>query len=97
MHERDGRLVSQDAGITAGDDPLCGFVQNDAALSHEEDARQLVSDDDDGDAEVAAQGDDQLIQLVSGDPRILRDQSTIPFVRCFFTRSSAALTASHGV
>jgi len=31
------------------------------------------------------------------EPRILRDQSTIPFVHCFFTRSSAALTASHGV
>jgi len=35
--------------------------------------------------------------VARGDPRILRDQSTIPFVRCFFTRSSAALTASHGV
>ena len=35
--------------------------------------------------------------VARGDPRILRDQSTIPFVHCFFTRSSAALTASHGV
>ena len=67
VHERDRRLVSQGARIAAGDDPLRDFVQNDAAVGHEEDARQLVGDDDDGDAEVAAQGEDQLIELVSGD------------------------------
>ena len=35
--------------------------------------------------------------VACGDPRTLRDQSTIPFVHGFFTRSSPASTASHGV
>ena len=35
--------------------------------------------------------------VARGDPRTLRDQSTIPFVHGFFTRSSPASTASHGV
>ncbi len=35
--------------------------------------------------------------VARGDPRILRDQSPIPFVHRFFTRSSAAPTASLGV
>ncbi len=35
--------------------------------------------------------------VARGDPRILRDQSTIPFVHRFFTRSSGAPTASQGV
>ena len=35
--------------------------------------------------------------VARGDPRILRDQSTIPFVHRFFTRSSGAPAASHGV
>ena len=51
------------ARIAAGDDPLRGFVENDAAVGDEEDARQLVGDDDDRDAEVAAEREDQLIEL----------------------------------
>ena len=35
--------------------------------------------------------------VACGDPRTLRDQSTIPFVHGFFTRSSPASTASPGV
>ena len=35
--------------------------------------------------------------VARGDPRTLRDQSSIPFVHGFFTRSSPAATASHGV
>jgi phospholipid/cholesterol/gamma-HCH transport system ATP-binding protein len=35
--------------------------------------------------------------VARGDPRTLRDQSSIPFVHSFFTRSSLAPTASHGV
>jgi len=35
--------------------------------------------------------------VARGDPRTLRDQSSIPFVQGFFTRSSPASTASHGV
>ena len=35
--------------------------------------------------------------VARGDPRTLRDQSSIPFVHGFFTRSSPAPTASHGV
>jgi phospholipid/cholesterol/gamma-HCH transport system ATP-binding protein len=35
--------------------------------------------------------------VARGDPRILRDQSTIPFVHRFFTRSSGTPTVSQGV
>jgi phospholipid/cholesterol/gamma-HCH transport system ATP-binding protein len=35
--------------------------------------------------------------VARGDPRMLRDHSDIPFVHGFFTRSSPAAAASHGV
>jgi phospholipid/cholesterol/gamma-HCH transport system ATP-binding protein len=35
--------------------------------------------------------------VARGDPRTLRDQSNIPFVHGFFTRSSPGAAASHGV
>ena len=35
--------------------------------------------------------------VARGDPRTLRDQSSIPFVHGFFTRSSPPPTANHGV
>jgi phospholipid/cholesterol/gamma-HCH transport system ATP-binding protein len=35
--------------------------------------------------------------VASGDPRRLRDESTIPFVHGFFTRSSTDVTAPSGV
>ena len=34
--------------------------------------------------------------VASGDPRTLRDESTIPFVHSFFTRSSLAMSANPG-
>ncbi len=57
------RLVAQLARVAPGHDPLRGLVQDDAVVGDEKDARQLVGHDDDRDAEVAAERDDQLIEL----------------------------------
>ena len=50
-------------GLPSRHDPFRGLVQHDAGVGDEEDARQLVRHDDDGDAKVAAERDDQLIEL----------------------------------
>jgi len=34
--------------------------------------------------------------VARGDPRRLRDESTVPFVHCFFTRTSPDVPANHG-
>ena len=48
------------------DDPFGYLVQDDALVGHEKNARQLVGHDDDGDAEVAAERDDELVELDRG-------------------------------
>ena len=63
MHERDRRFVPQPPRIASGHDPLGLLVEHDAVVGDQEDARQLVRHDDDGDPEVAAERDDQVIEL----------------------------------
>ena len=63
MHERDLRLVAQLARVATRHDAFRGLVQDDAVVGHEKDARQLVRHDDDGDADVAAERDDELVEL----------------------------------
>ena len=63
VHERDLRFVAQFARVAPCHDPFRGLVQHDAVVGHEKDARQLVRHDDDRDAQVAAEREDELIEL----------------------------------
>ena len=63
MYERDGRFVPQPPRIAAGHDALGFLVEHDAVVGDQEDARQLVRHDDDGNPEAATERDDQVIEL----------------------------------
>ena len=63
MHERDLRFVAKFARVAPCHDAFRGLVQNDAVVSHEKNARQLVGHDDDRDAQVAAEREDELVEL----------------------------------
>ena len=57
---------SRSTRVATCHDSLRRLVQDDAAVGDHEDAR-LVGHDDDGDAEVAAERDDELVELDRGD------------------------------
>ena len=50
VYERDLRFVAQFARVALRHDPFRGFVQHDAVVGYEKDARQFVGHDDDRDA-----------------------------------------------
>ena len=62
-HPRIVALVAQLARIAFGDDALLAAVEHDHAVGDREDARQLVRDDDERDAEVARESPDQRVEL----------------------------------
>jgi len=63
VNERYFGCVAQCARVAPCHDAFRGFVQNDAAVGHQENAGQFVGHNDYGDAQVAAERQDELIEF----------------------------------
>ena len=67
VYERDLRLITQAVRVAFRYDPFGDLVQHDASAGYKKNAREFVGHNDDGDAEVAAEGDDEVVEFDRGD------------------------------